>query len=885
MINEQVLLQEDLKARERIERNLDTTFLVEAGAGSGKTKSIVDRMIALVKTEKAEVRDIAAITFTNKAASELMGRFRMRLESELAGAEEASPVRALLKKAIQQVPESYIGTIHAFCGRLLRERPIEAKLDPSFQEMDPQEDREFRDKCWDDYLEKLRTNGEDSRIDELLEMEINIDDLKAAYNRAAQYEDVAIMIDEAAIRPDLDIIRYSLFPMVEEAALFIPSVVPEKDWDDLQRTILAAKRYLRSMNMADDLNVLALAKLFDRALNVTQKRWTDKNQAKLFKEQFQDWRITTLQPFLQRWREYVHPKLIGFALPAVEFYRSRRMEAGKLNFQDLLMKATELLRGYPEVRAYFGRRYSHLFVDEFQDTDPIQAEMMLLLTGDDPAESNWRKQQPRPGSVFIVGDPKQSIYRFRRADISTYNFVKKRIEQCGGVLQLTRNFRSVKSIGDYVNYAFESKFSPPGQLSDTQAPYVRMLTTQANPRENAGLHGIYTMAVPKQAFDRFDDIARFDAEQAAQFVAWACGDKVSIQEVVEGKTTTRPARPGDFLILLKRKEYIDLYAELLERYGFPSDTAGSLAVFEETKALYQLAMVLCDPTDRIPLLAVLRGMLFGISDDALYHYRNAGGNISLYSSLECASDKSAVVDQALDKIRQYAKWVRELPALSAFSKIVIDHGLIPAAAVSESGAIRCGTLMKLLEVLQSDTEAANEWLALTKKLGALMKDAESMEAASIFAGKADTVRIMNLHKAKGLEAPIVILACPCGEDDHDAQEHIDRMVEPPVGYVTISKPKNAYQSEIIAQPAGWNGISEKEREYMNAEEERLLYVATTRAKQLLIVSQYPSRPAIDPWSKLAVSLQHQPELDIVVVDQVRREKIDAPSDIGSHIAE
>ncbi|MGM0882434.1 MAG: UvrD-helicase domain-containing protein [Bacillota bacterium] len=877
MLNEQ-LLQEDEEARYRIMKDLDTTFLVEAGAGSGKTTSIVGRMIALIRERKVEVRNIAAITFTNKAAAELMSRFRLRLEQELSRT-DAGPERENLEEAMRQVPECFIGTIHAFCGRLLRERPIEAGLDPAFREMDDLEDAELRDRCWDEYLDELRIRGDVDSLNELSFFQINVEDLRAVYNRVSEYEDVEIYTEQVE-RPDFDRLRNALFPMLEEATVYIPTSEPEKGWDDLQKIIRTAQRHLRSKNMADDMNVLILAKLFDRNLGVTLNRWTDPKMAKQIKEQFHEWQASMQRPFLQDWREFLHPKLIAFVLPAVRFCRQKRMEAGKLNFQDLLMKAAELLRKYPEVRRYFVRRYSRLFVDEFQDTDPIQAEMMMLLTGADKSESDWRKQLPRPGSLFVVGDPKQSIYRFRRADISTYNFVKQRIAKCGSVLQLTRNFRSVKSIGDFVNYAFESKFAMPGVVSDYQAPFVHMVTQQPNPGGKASLHGIYTLTVPKQEWDRQLDIALYDAERVAQFIAWACAGNLMIQERDrEGKLISCPAAPGDFLILLKFRRYINLYAELLDRYGISSDTSGSQVVSEELRAISLLVQALNDPTDQVPLLAVLRGMLFGVSDDELHHYRREGGSIELFVSVnpDALSEKGMKVEQALRRLRQYAEWVFELPALAAFTRIVDDIGLIPAAAAGESGAIRSGTLIKLLEILQGEPEASVEWLSLTECLRRLT-DKEGMEAASLFSGSGDAVRIMNLHKAKGLEAPVVLLACPCGDVDHDASEHVDRLAEPPLGYFTISKQKDSYTLEILALPVGWTERAEREREFMHAETERLLYVAVTRAKQLLIVSQYPARPAIDPWSMLAVPLQHQLELDFPAVAPVEQERlVEAPN--------
>jgi ATP-dependent helicase/nuclease subunit A len=910
MIDGKALL-DDEKARERIREDLDTTFLVEAGAGSGKTTSIVDRMLALVRTGRAEAREIAAITFTNKAAAELSGRFRLKLEEEADKASDREE-RERLEEALRQAAECYIGTIHAFCGRLLRERPIEAGVDPEFREMDETEDREFRDRCWDEYLEMLRMRGDVQAIEELAALQVNVEDLWTVYCRVSEYEDVEIYTDASVERPDFDRIRESLFPLVEEAYAFIPKVQPEKGWDALQEIVRTAVRHLHTKEMADDMNVLTLAKLFDRSLHVTFNRWTDPKEAKRIKERFLDWQAAVLQPFLREWREFVHPKVIAFVRPAAAYCRQKRMEAGKLNFQDLLMRAAELLRTSPEVRAYFSRRYRRLFVDEFQDTDPIQAEMMLLLTGADETETDWRKQLPRPGSLFVVGDPKQSIYRFRRADISTYNFVKQRILACGDVLQLTRNFRSVHAIGDFVNAAFAEKFAPPEEPSVVQAPYVRMVTVQPNPGDvpvregesnltdgtssgnparphpNDGLamralHGVYTLTVPKQDWDRQTDIAAYDAEHAAQFIAWACRDgNLLIRERADRTGVRapklRPARPSDFLILLKFRKFIHLYAEQLEKYGIPADTSGSLAVFEELRALHQLAAALGDPDDRIPLLAVLRGMLFGLSDDELYHYRREGGRISLFSNVDESglSEKGAKVQHTLARLRQYRDWTVSMPALSAFTRIVDDLGLIPAAAVKESGALRSGTLLKLLEVLQGDPEASRDWPALTARLLDLAEQ-DGLEAAGLFAGSGDAVRIMNLHKAKGLEAPVVLMACPCGNLDHDASEHIDRMHEPPQGYFAISKPRDAYTTEIVAQPPGWDALAAREREFMNAETDRLLYVAATRAKQLLIVSRYPSKPLIDPWSRLAESLEEARELERHPVEPAEPEPMrDAP---------
>ncbi|MFC4601133.1 UvrD-helicase domain-containing protein [Cohnella hongkongensis] len=851
----------DQQARKRILEELSTTFLVEAGAGSGKTTSLVGRLLALIETGTAKIEQIAAITFTNKAADEMKERFRIALERKAADAE--GETRGRLEEALANLDQIFIGTIHAFCSSMLRERPIEAGLDPSFEEMVDEMNRAFHDQCWDEYLIRLQERDPEA-LASFGEVDIDVSILKDVYDRVSFFTNLQIPC-ELVQRPEFNLIRLSLLPMMEEASRFMPTVEPEKGWDNLQAKLRAANRMLRLSDEQDDMLILTLAKMFDFKLDVKQYKWTDKKQAKAISERFHEWQITVLFPFLQSWREYLYPKVIQFVLPALEYCKERRLQEGKLNFQDLLMNACRLLRDYPEVRAFFAGRYQRVMVDEFQDTDPVQAEMMFLLTGagDDPNERNWRKLTPKPGSLFLVGDPKQSIYRFRRADISIYNEVKSRIHACGDVLHLTSNFRSVDAIGDFVNGQFVGKL--PVRESEVQAAYVRMETNIPNPKANKkSNHGIYALTYPKIPGGK-DAVAAVDAERIATTIAWACRQgNMHIQERDGAAWVYREARPSDFLILTRTRHYLHLYAEELEKRGVAAETVGSSALYPELHTLGQLALYLADPSDQVTMLSVLRGPLFGISDKELIAYRAQGNAWSIYRLLEETEERGNPVTAALWKLREYAGWVKEMPAWAALHRIIEDTGLLPYSSIQEAGANRSGTLLKMLELLQRGALLASDWHELAQAISAI-RESKGMETASLYTGKGQAVRIMNVHKAKGLEAPVVFLACPCGDKDHDADQFVDRSETEAAGYFLIQQSKG-FQKETIAQPVGWESMSVRERAFMHAERDRLLYVAATRAKQMLVVSLYPEQPAKCPWSSLMDGMDHIRELDVPETD-------------------
>lgn len=290
----------------------------------------------------------------------------------------------------------------------MRERPIEAGLDPSFEEMDEESDKGFRASCWDEYMAEL--DGEARlQLEELVSLRVDVNTLRDVFDRVSLFTDVELPCEERE-RPSFDRIPDTLFPLLDAAAPYIPTVEPEKGWDAVQKLVRQTRQKLRYIDLSDDMRILEIAKEFDRKLDVTLNRWTSKEHAGEMKKLFPEWQINVLFPFLQAWREYLYPKLISFVRPVLDYNKARRYVAGKLNFQDLLIEAAKLVRENGEVRAYFAERYQRLLVDEFQDTDPIQAELMFLLTGSTEGggfEKNWRRLTPRPGSLFVVGDPKR----------------------------------------------------------------------------------------------------------------------------------------------------------------------------------------------------------------------------------------------------------------------------------------------------------------------------------------------------------------------------------------------------------------------------------------------------------------------------------------------
>ena len=822
----------DEAARIRIREDLQRNLLVEAGAGSGKTTSLIDRMVALVRKGACTVDRIAAVTFTRKAAAELRQKFQERLEMVVAELPLEHPDLPALETAIRDIDHAFLGTIHSFCARLLRERPLEAGLDPGFREVLETEADRMRRAFWVEFLERLATDG-DPRLEKLERLGIEPDRLEGCFREMVENPDVDFGFARAEPPDETEVqaVRVRFDELLDRAQQLMRGWDPPDGWDGFGQRVRTLLYWRRSLDWSDQSVFFdALARIHLKKGGLVQKRWADNAAGKArAKELFGDFVSFAaahgpLDKVLRDWWAYRYPVAIGVARSAAEAFARQRKERGEINFQDLLVLTAALLREDPRAREDLGRRYTRILVDEFQDTDPLQAEILLLLASDPEEGDDWREVVPRPGSLFVVGDPKQSIYRFRRADIALYEIVKKRFAAFGDVLLLEANFRSLPAIGKLVQGVFDREDHFPEEDSDRQAAFAPLLTQRDG---GPGLLALYGVEGRRQ-----NAIAHDEAERIATDIA----QRVEIGD----------RKPGDFLILTRNRKYLSVYARALEDRNLPVDVSGAGVGFEdELAALLLLFRCLEDPAHRTRVLGVLTGPLFGITLDRLVAYRDGGGRFEINRPPEGDDE----VSDAIGVLHGWWKRALREPADVTAERLIAETGLLPLAAAGKLGELRAGALAYLLNAvraraLEGDTSIAGAVDALETALD--WEDAE----APLVPGRGDCVRVMNLHRAKGLEAPVVFLAAPFGEKDWPARMRVARDEKGAAKGAIPVTVKRGFSTEIIGQPATWEVDRYVEQEFEQAEKVRLLYVAATRARDELWIARGEGLSGRSPWEAL-----------------------------------
>jgi len=868
----------DEPARARIATDLERNLLVEAGAGSGKTTALVGRMVALLETGTAGADEIAAVTFTRKAAGELRERFQTGIERRLAEHRALGGTTGVecdrLATGLDEIDRAFIGTIHAFCARLLRERPLEVGLDPGFEEMEVEERITLRRRFWQTYLERLARQS-DPLLEDLARAGLKPVALYELFDHVVENPDVEFPAEASTpgSAEDLAAVRVVMEALVDRARELMPERVPDGDWDSLQKKLRAIhfSRDVTGWTEAADVYecIGLLCQAGRNGHNVTQNRWRNGAQAKALRDEVNRFVMgdTPARRLHTRWMGHRYALAVRLVRQAALEFAAHRRRIGKLDFQDLLVLAADLLRENPSVRRDLGARYRRLLVDEFQDTDPLQAEIMLLLASepaaappapDAPASAEWTRATPRPGALFVVGDPKQSIYRFRRADIQLYGFVKGRFLEFGDVVELTTNFRSRPPIGDLVNELFDAAEFFPEVATPEQAGFERLNTRP--PEGPASAEGVFMYEIaPAQA-----NAGAAAREDGGKLASW-----------IRARLDRGERQAGDFLVLTRKKARLEAYARALESYGIPVEVTGAgVGAEEEIRELQVVLQCLIDPGNPVCVVAALVGICFGIDYERLIQHRLEGGS---FDAMRPGERGHPDVLAALDVLQRWWRAASAEPADVFVPKLVSEIGLLPLSASRDLGAERAGSLVFALDSVRAAARAGDASLpgAITAMESALaLAEAE----APLEPARPDVVRLMNLHQAKGLEATVVVLADPSGGRPRPPDFHVARDAGGrAAAYARVAEASEGWgAARELARPESWDEMAEVEKRFAAAEDVRLLYVAVTRAKEELVVARWRGKPeesfwrALDPWLDAHATL-----LEMDVVSPPPREEMSA----------
>jgi ATP-dependent helicase/nuclease subunit A len=495
------------------------------------------------------------------------------------------------------------------------------------------------------------------------------------------------------------------------------------------------------------------------------------------------------------------------------------------DFDDLLLWARDLLRDNHHVRDHFHRRTRRVLVDEFQDTDPVQAELIAWLCAPPGAEGDWRALSPEPGSLFVVGDPKQSIYRFRGADMAIYDTVK-RGPLAGELEYLTRNFRSSDELLHWLNRLFDRVLEAREGVQPPNAPLdsgISMAAELGRPsvvvvRSEAG--GGNANARREQEFGL---IARA-VSRAVRDEAWPVRDPLRGEAI-------RPAQWRDVAILVPARTGIERLESALQRYGIPYRFEGGRGFFvrQEVRDVISLLHAIDDPTDAISIVAGLRSLAFGCSDENLLLWQLEHGRFD-YRPVRTDWTGPEPVRDAMLMLADLNRAARGLSLAELVRTAIERTGLVEAALSLPSGAQSAANVMKLLDHAREFSAAGSG--ALRAFTGWLARQRESQVDeldAPVAEERDDAVRVMTIHAAKGLEFPIVCLANLESSGPGGQTDAVGNVQQGRIDLKLGSKSQGTFCTP------GWEDVKPQEDEALEAERDRLLYVATTRARDHLVI--------------------------------------------------
>ena len=866
----------------------DRSFLVEAGAGSGKTAVMAGR-IAMLLAEGIAPKSVAAVTFTEFAASELLIRVRTFVTALAAGEIPVELRTALpdglleeqrgnLARADAAFDEITCSTIHGFCQRLIAPYPVEADIDPGAAVMDRDQAELAFDEIIDNWLREELGGEEGGLLAELIlhDPEATIALIRTVlehlrqHRELASYElqDLALLagefreavdglagfLDEAeAEEPETVVIAGRFQELAGEVTAVLPAdtaaalvaLLVMAPYPELLTGSGSFRKYQKKGKWGAAVKHAGLAKADADRLNDAASAhyalccgtWTALQQA-----------VATR----------VLAGLVPLVEPVMKLFREHKRAAALLDFDDLIFSARDLLRDYDEVRRALAARFRHVLVDEFQDTDPLQTEIFWRLCGEPPGDGDvgdWTAFAIRPGALFLVGDPKQAIYRFRGADIGAY--VRAREAFRGGdadaVLSIATNFRSRAPIMEYVNERFETALS-----EENGQPGFQSLDPFRPPRDGGPSVAALDVLVA-------DEDGNANAQQQrdgeAEAVAELCARLIGNEPVPDPENgRPRPCRAGDIALLAPTGNDLWRYEEALEERGIPVATLAGKGLYrrQEIQDLIAVTRILADRRDTLALGALLRGPLVGLTEEELLDIvwslpRTEDAPDDL-PRLDLGASPEEIGNPLARDI------VEKLQALQRRANATTPHALLSQAV----DVLRVRPILMRRHRGQAERALANVDLYLgfsrAYAVRGLRAFAEAMTAAWSDEARAvegrpdaqeEAVALYTMHAAKGLEWPIVV--------------PINTMTRVVAGDSAVTdRATGRFHCRVFGvEPTGYQAARDDEKAELDRERVRLWYVAATRARELLILPRLDVDAVRSAWlSVVDLDIPGLPALDL-----------------------
>jgi len=824
----------------------DRSMVVTAGAGTGKTYVLVRKYIDLLETRNVRVPEILALTYTEKAAAEMKERIRAELSARSG---------SFWERANEEFLVAPVQTFHSFCAQILREFPTEAGLEPGFGVLDEQQMARIHEEAFEALV---TTPGKGPSHDALVRVLSIIESgtlkgmLPAMYAKRREYGEFfsALAKSEPAIlsawQEKVHAFRdeeiAALLSDPEFAALIAKLTEFAIAYEGVNdRAALHAQEirpFLKLLTPASGASAFCEAVegiLSKKMGNVGSKKNWQGNDLEEFKAARKRlFSILGQKDWLCRLTVDPSDPLVTGSLRVLSdlsfvFARYRELVSdaksalGGLDFSDLILHAQELVTGdHPQVAAQLARRFRYILVDEFQDTDPAQFGIVLALVG---------KPGPETDSLFIVGDPKQSIYLFRDADVTRFKEAQTIIDtKCQGtVVNLDTSFRSTGQVLGLANFLFSRLFA--SAEKPWEFGYEPVNCSEAR-RDHAG--SVELVLVGKE--DTGPATKRAGAAMVARRIQRLLVAPAEVyEEGPDHAFVKRPARYGDIAILLEQRTNLSYYLAALSQYGVPYYVHGGTGFYgrQEIFDLYNIVGFLVNRHDDVSLLGALRSPYFGLSDTELFYLaRNYCGTLWEKLCRSAEGKTSGPVVRARDLLLSWQEYAGRIGVLALLRKILSDSGMYAVYGALPEGVQMLANIEKLAGIVRSREEKGPYALFdLTGDLRRSMEDEEREGEAPLDALAAHAVNIMTVHAAKGLEFPIVIVP-DMGTGFRERFSQIMIGDDTRLVGIRVPDPKDDYSpadSPVLA------ALREMQREKERAEKKRLLYVALTRARDHLIM--------------------------------------------------